>query len=190
MHDFSFSETEIKGLYVIEPFFSEDARGLFVKDYSEEVFRKNGITHEIREVFYSQSKKGVLRGMHFQRKRQQPKLIRCISGCIFDVVVDLRAESPTFRRWISFNLTGDNLRGILVPARCAHGFLALEELMVSYKCAERFYPEYDGGIVWDDPDIDIEWPLGMVGGRDRLILSEKDRGLPGFSDVISDYNFF
>lgn len=62
--------------------------------------------------------------------------------------------------------------------------------MVSYKCAERFYPEYDGGIVWDDPDIDIEWPLGMVGGRDRLILSEKDRSLPGFSDVISDYNFF
>jgi len=189
-HGFSFSKTDIEGLYVVGPFFTEDARGPFIKDYSEYIFRENGITHEVKEVFYSQSKRGVLRGMHFQRKKQQQKLIRCLSGSIFDVVIDLRTESPTFKKWLSFNLTGENLKGILVPARCAHGFLALDESLVSYKCAERFYAEYDGGIVWDDPDLNIEWPLDIIGGRNKLILSEKDLNLPGLSDVISNYDSF
>ena len=143
---FEFREAEIKGLFEITPFNADDIRGCFTKDYSREIFEQNGIEHEIAEVFYSTSKKGVIRGLHFQRVKEQAKLVRCISGHIFDVVVDLRAGSPTFKKWLGFELNEENCKEVLVPVGCAHGFLALNLATVSYKCSECFCAEGDDGM--------------------------------------------
>lgn len=177
---FAFTGTEIPGLIEITPFNADDVRGCFTKDYSREVFEANGIHHDLAEVFYTTSHKGVIRALHFQRVKQQPKLVRCIWGHVWDVAVDLRKDSPTFKRWKSFDLTGENRREVLIPAGCAHGYLVLTDSVVSYKCAEKFYGEYDDGILWDDPNIGVEWPLALVGGRDHVILADKDKMLPSF----------
>lgn len=185
---FEFKETEIKGLWEIIPFNMDDIRGSFTKDYSKEVFETYGITHELKEVFYTTSYAGVLRGMHFQREKQQPKLVRCISGRVYDVVVDLRVQSPTFKQWKAFELTGSNQHEILVPAGCAHGYLVLEESVVSYKCGEKFYGEYDDGIMWNDSAIGINWPLHEIEGD--IILSEKDKNLQSFELFMTNYGGF
>ena len=112
---FTFNKTEIDGLIEVTPFNAQDIRGEFIKDYSKEVFEQNGITYNLQEVFYTVSYKGVIRAIHFQREKQQPKLVRCISGHIYDVVVDLRKESPTFKKWLSFDLTGENKKELLIP---------------------------------------------------------------------------
>jgi dTDP-4-dehydrorhamnose 3,5-epimerase len=109
----------------ITSFNADDVRGCFTKDYSKEVFEANGIKHDLQEVFYTTSHKGVIRALHFQRVKQQPKLVRCISGHVWDVVVDLRKNSPTFKKWLSFELTGDNCKEILIPAGCGHGYLVM-----------------------------------------------------------------
>lgn len=132
----------------------------------------------------------MVRALHFQRVMQQPKLVRCIHGHVWDVVVDLRRDSPTFRKWLSFDLVGEKHNEILVPAGCAHGYLVLEESIVSYKCAEKFYGEYDDGIVWNDPDIGVEWPLDLVGGEDAVILSDKDVHLQTFREFMDRYGGF
>lgn len=187
---FAFNETEIKGLIEVTPFNADDVRGCFTKDYSKEMFEKNGIKHDIAEVFYTTSHKGVIRALHFQRVMQQPKLVRCIWGHVYDVVVDLRKESPTFKKWIGFDLSRENQKEILVPAGCAHGYLVLEHSLVSYKCAEKFYGEYDDGIMWNDPDINIQWPLELVGGEDKIILADKDKNLQTFAEFVSTYGGF
>ena len=138
---FAFAETEIEGLIEVTPFNADDVRGCFTKDYSKEVFEQNNIKYDLAEIFYTTSHKGVIRALHFQRVKQQPKLVRCIYGHVFDVVVDLRKDSKTFKKWLSFDLTGDNKKEILIPAGCAHGYLVLEHSIVSYKCAEKFYGE-------------------------------------------------
>lgn len=184
---FEFHETEIAGAIEINSFNNDDDRGCFIKDYSREIFEQNGITHEIAEVFYTTNLKGVLRGMHFQREHQQPKLVRCISGHVYDVIVDLRPDSPTFKKWLGFDLIGEKHNEILVPGGCAHGYLVLEDSIVAYKCAEKFYPEFDGGIVWNDPDIAIDWQLGRIGGEDKLIIADKDRNMPSFAKFMSGY---
>lgn len=182
---FEFHNTKISGLIDIVPFNADDIRGCFTKDFSKEVFETNGVEHDLKEVFYTTSHKGVIRALHFQREKQQPKLVRCIYGHVWDVVVDLRRDSPTFKQWLSFDLTGENHREILVPAGCAHGYLVLEEhSIVSYKCAEKFYAEFDDGIRWDDSDIGIEWPLELVGGRKKIILAEKDLNLKSFANFL------
>ena len=186
----SFKKTEINGLCEITPFNADDVRGCFTKDYSKEVFEKYGIHYELVEVFYTTSHKGVIRALHFQRVKQQPKLVRCICGHVWDVVVDLRKGSQTFKKWLSFDLVGEKHNEILVPAGCAHGYLVLEESIVSYKCAEKFYGEYDDGILWDDQDIGIEWPLELVGGREKVILAEKDKKLQSFVQFIDSYGGF
>lgn len=180
MQKFSFEELLLKGAYLIKPFFADDLRGGFIKDYSKEVFEKNGINHELLEVFYTISKKGVLRAIHFQEVNHQPKLVRCVSGRVFDVIVDLRPESPTFKRWLSFYLTGENMDEILVPAHFGHGYLVLEDSIVSYKCAAPFDGEHDSGIKFDDPDISVVWPFHEIGGLDKLIISDKDKNLQSF----------
>lgn len=187
---FSFAETEIPGLVEVTPFCAEDVRGCFTKDYSKEVFEANGISHDLAEVFYTTSRKGVVRALHFQRVKQQPKLVRCIWGSVWDVVVDLRRESPSFRKWLAFELSAANRREVLIPAGCAHGYLVLEESVVSYKCAEKFYGEYDDGILWNDPDIGVEWPLERVGGADKVILADKDVHLQTFSQFMERYGGF
>lgn len=177
---FDFKKTEIEGLIEVVPFNSDDIRGCFTKDYSKEVFEANGIHHDLAEVFYTTSHKGVIRALHFQRVKQQPKLVRCITGHVWDVVVDLRKESPTFSKHVVFDLIGEKHNQILVPAGCAHGYLVLEDSIVSYKCSEKFYGEYDDGIIWSDPDLAIEWPIELVGGIQNLIISEKDKQLMSF----------
>jgi dTDP-4-dehydrorhamnose 3,5-epimerase len=178
-----FSRVAITRAYLITPFFAPDIRGGFVKDYSQEVFAQNGINYELKEVFYTISHKGVIRALHFQRVKQQPKLVRCVSGHVYDVIVDLRKDSPTFKQWIGFDLTGDNFKEILVPAGFAHGYLVLEDSIVSYKCAEKFYGEYDGGIMWNDPTIGVKWPVDKLDGHE-LIIAEKDLHLMTFNQFL------
>ncbi len=184
---FEFKETEIPGIIEITPFNADDIRGCFTKDYSKEIFEANGIKHDLEEIFYTTSKKGVIRALHFQREKQQAKLVRCIYGHIYDVVVDLRLESPTFKKWLGFDLTGENKKELLIPGGCAHGYLVLEESIVSYKCAEKFYGEYDDGIMWNDPDIAVDWGVDRVGGVCNIILADKDKKLQSFSEFISKY---
>lgn len=187
---FEFHETEIKGLFEITPFNADDVRGCFTKDYSKEVFEANGIHHDLAEVFYTTSHKGVIRALHFQRVKQQPKLVRCIWGHVWDVVVDLRKDSPTFKKYLAFDLIGEKHNEILVPAGCAHGYLVLEDSIVSYKCGEKFYGEYDDGIMWNDPDIGVKWPLELIGGEEKLIIAEKDMHLQSFAELMARYDTF
>ena len=187
---FEFNETEIAGLIAVTPFNADDIRGCFTKDYSKEIFEQNGIIHDLQEVFYTTSHKGVIRALHFQRVMQQPKLVRCIWGHVYDVVVDLRKDSHTFKKWVVFHLTGENRQQLLIPAGCAHGYLVLEPSIVSYKCSEKFYGEYDDGIIWNDPDISIEWPLDLVGGIHNVILADKDKNLQTFVQFMDKYGGF
>lgn len=187
---FEFKETKIAGLVEVTPFNAEDVRGCFTKDYSKEVFEANGIKHDLMEVFYTTSHKGVIRALHFQREKQQPKLVRCITGHVYDVVVDLRKDSPTYKEWLGFDLIGEKHNEILVPAGCAHGYLVLEPSIVSYKCAEKFYGEYDDGIMWNDEEIAVDWPLEKVGGIENVILADKDKNLQTFREFEAQYGGF
>lgn len=187
---FAFKETEIPGLIEVTPFNADDVRGCFTKDYSKEVFEQHGIHHDLQEVFYTTSHEGVIRALHFQREKQQPKLVRCISGHVYDVVVDMRKDSPSFKRWLGFDLIGDRHNEILVPAGCAHGYLVLEPSIVSYKCSEKFYGEFDDGIMWNDPTINVQWPLEKIGGKQNIIVAEKDKNLLSFDEFIKKYGAF
>lgn len=182
VQQFSFQELDLKGAYQITPFYATDDRGGLLKDYNADTFRKNGIAYSLEETFYTLSKRGVIRAIHFQLCKQQPKLVRCISGHIYDVLVDLRPESDTYGQWRGFHLTGENTLSLLVPAGFGHGYLVLEDAIVSYKCAEGFYGPGDSGIRYDDPDLAISWPLEEIGGESGLILSEKDRKLMSFRE--------
>lgn len=193
INHFSFNKTEINGLIEVIPFNAQDIRGDFIKDYSKEVFEQNGITYNLQEVFYTVSHKGVVRAIHFQREKQQPKLVRCILGHVYDVVVDLRKESPTFKKWLSFDLTGENKKELLIPAGCGHGYLVIEPSIVSYKCAEKFYGDYDDGILWNDKDLSIDWHIEKSGGGmsiNDVILSDKDKNLQSFQEFMDKYGGF
>lgn len=176
----NFEELDLKGAYLIKPFWASDDRGGLIKDYNIEVFKEHGINYELKEVFYTISKRGVIRASHFQMIKQQPKLVRCVSGHVFDVIVDLRPDSPTFGQWKGFHLTGENMNSLLVPAYFGHGYLVIEDSIVSYKAAEVFYGEGDSGIMYNDSDIGIEWPFELIGGKENLIISEKDLNLMSF----------
>lgn len=187
---FEFHKTMISGLIEVTPFNADDIRGCFTKDYSKVVFEQNGIHYDLAEIFYTTSHKGVIRALHFQRVKQQPKLVRCIYGHVYDVVVDLRKDSPSFKKWLGFDLIGEKHNEILVPAGCAHGYLVLEPSIVSYKCSEKFYGEYDGGIKWNDPDINVKWPLEKIGGIENLILADKDKNLPTWAEFEKQFGAF
>lgn len=179
---FEFEELDLRGAYLIRPFFATDDRGGFVKDYNIDMFKANGIEHELKEVFYTLSKKGVIRALHFQLVRQQPKLVRCISGHVYDVIVDLRPDSPTYGQWRGFDLTGENQHELYIPQYFGHGYLVLEDSVVSYKCGEVFYAEGDSGIMYDDRNLDIKWPFDRIGGIENMIISDKDKSLMSFDD--------
>lgn len=179
---FEFRELELKDAYAIQPFFASDHRGGLIKDYNVDTFRANGISHDLKEVFYTISKRGVIRATHFQLIKQQPKLVRCVSGHVYDVIVDLRPDSATYDKWLGFHLTGENMLSLLVPAGFGHGYLVIEDSVVSYKCAEVFFGEGDSGIMYNDSDIGIDWPMELIGGTDNLIISEKDLNLMSFKE--------
>lgn len=175
--NFEFQELELEGAYKIQPFCASGDRGSFLKDYNVETFQSKGIDLELKETFYTISKPGVIRGIHFQLEQQQAKLVRCISGHVYDVIVDLRMESPTFGKWLGFDLSGENQTELYIPPFFGHGYLVISDSIVSYKCGEVFYPKGDSGIKYDDPDINIHWPFEKIGGLDNLIISEKDHNL-------------
>lgn len=179
---FEFQELDLKGAYLIKPFYATDHRGGLIKDYNIDVFHAQGIDYDLKEVFYTISKRGVIRATHFQLVKQQPKLVRCISGHVYDVIVDLRPESQTYGQWRGFHLTGENTLSLLVPAGFGHGYLVVEDSVVSYKCAEVFFGEGDSGIMYNDPDIGIQWPMELIGGKENLIISEKDLSLMSFKE--------
>ena len=185
MRKFEFKELPLKGAYLIQPFYADDERGGFVKDYNIDMFKANGIEHELKEVFYTISKRGVIRAIHFQLVKQQAKLVRCINGHVYDVIVDLRPNSATFGQWCGFDLTGDNQLELYIPEYFGHGYLVIEDSIVSYKCGEVFYSEGDSGIMFNDPDINIKWPFELIGGEGNLIISEKDKHLMSFSEYKS-----
>ena len=178
---FEFKKLDLNGAYLINPFCATDNRGGLIKDYNVEMFQNNGIEHKLKEVFYTISKRGVLRAIHFQLGKQQAKLVRCISGHVYDVIVDLRPNSTTFGQWRGFHLTGENMNSLLVPEYFGHGYLVIEDSIVSYKCAEVFYGEGDSGIMYNDPDIAVEWPFDLIGGMENLIISDKDKKLMNLS---------
>ena len=179
---FEFRELELKDAYAIQPFFASDHRGGLIKDYNVDTFRANGISHDLKEVFYTISKRGVIRATHFQLIKQQPKLVRCVSGHVYDVIVDLRPDSAPYGKWLGFHLTGENMLSLLVPAGFGHGYLVIEDSVVSYKCAEVFFGEGDSGIMYNDSNIGIDWPMELIGGTDNLIISEKDLNLMSFKE--------
>lgn len=179
---FGFEETGLKGAFVVNPFVAEDNRGAFIKDFNEDLFALNGIKHKLKEVFYTVSYKGVIRAVHFQLVRQQAKLVRCIKGSIYDVIVDLRKDSPTFGKWEGFYLNEENRKQLYVPTFFGHGYLVLEDSVVSYKCGENFYAEGDSGIAYNDPELNIKWPYELIGGKSNLIISSKDLNLMSFFD--------
>lgn len=186
---FEFTELDLAGAYLIKPFFASDERGGLIKDYNVDVYKNAGIEHELKEVFYTISKRGVIRATHFQLDKQQPKLVRCVSGHVYDVIVDLRPNSPTFGQWRGFHLTGENMDMLLVPPYFGHGYLVIEDSVVSYKCAEVFYAEGDSGIAYNDPDIGIDWPMELIGGEDKLIISEKDLHLMSLKEYLTREEF-
>ena len=184
MQKFEFTPLELNGAYLIKPFFAPDERGGFVKDYNIDTFKENGISHELKEVFYTISKKGVIRALHFQLEKQQPKLVRCISGHVYDVIADLRPNSPTFGKWQGFDLTGENRLELYIPEYFGHGYLVLEDSVVSYKCGEVFYGAGDSGIMYNDAKLNIKWPYDKIGGIEKLIISEKDKNLMSLDEYL------
>ncbi len=179
---FDFQELELKDAYYIRPFHAQDKRGGLIKDYNIDTFREAGIEYELKETFYTYSKRGVIRAIHFQLEKPQPKLMRCISGRVYHVIVDLRPDSQTYGKWLSFELSGEDPVCLLVPAGFGQGYLVLEDAVMSYKAAEVFYGPGDAGIMYNDPEIGIDWPLGLIGGSDNLIISDKDLELMSFAE--------
>ncbi|MCX7884026.1 MAG: dTDP-4-dehydrorhamnose 3,5-epimerase [Caloramator sp.] len=178
MGKFKFVKTEIDGLVVIEPSVFGDERGYFMETYNYNDFKDGGIDVTFVQDNQSKSKKGVLRGLHFQKKYPQGKLVRVTKGEVFDVAVDLRKNSSTFGKWYGVYLSEENKKMFYIPEGFAHGFLVLsDEAEFVYKCTDFYHPEDEGGIIWNDKDISINWPTDKVY---NLIISEKDKKWAGF----------
>lgn len=177
--NFKFIDTPIDGVYVIEVNKFGDNRGYFMETYKKEDFDKAGLVYNFVQDNQSKSKKGVLRGLHFQKKYPQAKLVRVIEGEVFDVAVDLRKSSPTYGKYFSVVLSAEKGNQFMIPKGFAHGFMVLSESATfCYKCDEIYHPEDEGGFIWNDIDVDIKWPLDI-----EPILSNKDTNLPNFKDL-------
>ena len=177
-------ETKINDLLILKPQVFEDDRGWFMETYSYKKLKDNDIDINFVQDNHSLSMdKGTLRGLHFQiNPKAQTKLIRCTKGKILDVAVDLRAGSPTYKEWVSIELTAENKKQFLIPKGFAHGFLTLtDNVEVQYKVDEYYSTEYDRSVLYNDPELGVDWPI------DKPILSEKDKNAPLLKD--SDFNF-
>ena len=176
MGNFIFHKCDIEGLYVIEPKVFGDSRGYFMETYHYEDFKAAGLSMAFVQDNQSLSGKGVLRGLHFQKTHPQGKLVRVFAGSVYDVAVDLRKDSPTYGKYHGVILTEENNKMFYVPEGFAHGFMVLSDTAVfSYKCTDFYHPEDEGGILWNDPDIGIAWPIDEAV---RPILSDKDTKHP------------
>ncbi len=171
---------EISDLILIEPVVFEDNRGFFMETYSYREFEKVGIKEKFVQDNHSRSSKGILRGLHFQIEPfAQSKLVRCIRGEIFDVAVDIRENSPTFKKWYGLILSEENKKILYIPKGFVHGFLVLSDIAeVEYKVDNFYSPQHERGIIWNDPELKIEWPI------QNPILSEKDKKLPTLEEFL------
>ena len=178
--NFTFVETPLPGVLVVETRTFGDERGFFAESYKRPNFEAGGIADTFVQENRSVSRKGVLRGLHFQRQHPQSKLGRVYDGAAFDVAVDLRPASPTFGQWFGVELTGDNCRQLYLPHGCAHGILMLSERVAfSYLSDDVYHPEDEAAVAWDDPSIAVAWPLPAS----QIIVSAKDAANPRLSEL-------
>jgi len=180
-------KTKLEGAIIIEPKVFGDHRGFFMETYQKERYQEAGIPLEFVQDNHSRSTRGVLRGLHFQKTKPQGKLVRVVSGEVFDVAVDIRKDSPTYGQWEGVLLSEDNKRQFYVPPGFAHGFVVLSETAdFEYKCTDYYDPADEGSLLWNDPDLAIEWPI------EDVQLSEKDQHAPTFKDFdktkLDNYN--
>ena len=181
MGKFKFEKTNIEGLYVIEPTLFGDHRGYFMETYNEKDFAEAGIDVKFVQDNQSKSKKGVLRGLHFQKTNPQGKLVRVLEGEVFDVAVDLRGDSKTFGQWYGVVLSAEKNNQFYIPEGFAHGFYVLSDTATfCYKCTRLYDPTDEGGLMWNDPDIGIDWGIDNI---DDVLLSEKDKNHPTLKNL-------
>lgn len=174
-------ETELDGVVILKPQAFEDDRGWFLESWSRRRYEQAGIGQPFVQDNVSFSQKGVLRGLHFQNPNAQGKLVQVLSGEVYDVAVDIRVGSPSFGKWVSAVLSASNHKQMYVPAGFAHGFVVLSETAVfSYKCTDYYNPAAEGGVIWNDPEIDIDWPTK------EPLLSKKDATYPCLKDIPAD----
>ncbi|MBA4501533.1 dTDP-4-dehydrorhamnose 3,5-epimerase [Marinobacterium marinum] len=169
-------ETRLPGVLIIEPTVFGDHRGFFKETFQLERYREAGITLPFVQDNHSRSQKGVLRGLHFQKTRPQGKLVSCSRGAVYDVAVDINPESPTCGQYVGVELTDENHRQLWVPPGYAHGFCVLSDIAdFQYKCTDYYHPEDEGGLLWNDPDIGIEWPIDepQLSAKDQVNLTLK-----------------
>ena len=177
-------KTKLEGVCVIEPKVHGDHRGFFMESYSKKKFEENGLFYSfVQDNHSSSNAKGTLRGIHFQRgDKAQAKLVRCTKGAVLDVAVDLRPNSPTYKQWVAVELSAENKKQLLIPRGFGHAFLTLtDDVEFLYKADNFYSPEADGGIRWNDPELNIEW------GIDSPILSNKDANAPFLKDTITGF---
>ncbi len=185
---YEFISTDIEGLYVINPFYASDERGFVKKTFEKNIFLDNDITFNPIEEMETTSKKGVIRGLHFQTCNPQAKLVRCVKGEILDVVVDLRKNSLTFGKVFSIILSSENKQMLYIPRGFAHGCRILQDDTTFYYLSDNKYePDYDSGIVWNDPSLAIDW---KIVDEEEIILSEKDKRLPTLQEFKANYGGF
>ncbi len=175
-------KTSLEEVLIIEPAVFEDARGYFMETYHRQRYRASGIRSDFLQDNVSRSVRGTLRGLHYQHPHPQAKLVQVLQGSIFDVAVDIRRGSPGFGQWAGTELSDANRRQMFIPEGFAHGFCVLSAFaLFSYKCSDLYAPECEGGILWSDPAIHIDWPV------ENPILSEKDKAYPRLADVPLDH---
>lgn len=180
---FEFIKTEINGLQIIKPHIFRDNRGIYKKNFEKNVFAENGITCEFSESSDLYSKKGALRGLHYQTESSQAKLIHVVSGILFDVALDLRENSPTYGKYHTELLKAEEQKVVFIPEGFAHGFIALtDNTIFSYQCSGEYIPSACGGILWNDPDLNIPYPLQAYGIK-NVITTEKDANW----DTLAEY---
>lgn len=180
-----FIPTPLKGVVVIEPDVYQDSRGFFLESYHARKYAEAGLPTVFVQDNHSQSVQGTLRGIHAQLRKSQGKLVRVIHGEVFDVAVDARPDSPTFGQWFGEILSNENFRQLYIPPGFFHGFCVLSPLAeVEYKCTNYYDPKDEIGVIWNDSDLGIKWPIS------NPLLSEKDKKLKTFSELVPQFNLF
>lgn len=176
---FEFQKTEIEGVYVIQSKCFGDDRGYFLETYQKDQFEEAGLKYDFVQANQSKSHKGVLRGLHFQTRKPQAKLVRVVEGEVYDVAVDLRKDSKTYGKYVGVVLSGEKHNMFMIPRGFAHGFVVLSDTAIfEYQVDDVYDPGYEGGIMYDDPEVNIEWPY-----QGELDLSEKDKKHPSLKEA-------
>ncbi len=174
-------ETPLDGVLIVEPDVYQDKRGFFMETHNLRRYREAGLNHVFVQDNLSYSVRGTLRGMHYQLNKPQAKLVQAIAGRIYDVVIDIRIGSPTFKKWFGVELSQENKKQLFVGHGLAHGFCVLSEAaVVTYKCTDFYDPHDEGGLLWSDPELSIDWPVSDP------LLSPKDGASPKISELVSD----